>query len=148
MSALFASAMHLATFVGAPVSTTHAIVGAVLGAGVAALGLRVVDWALVMSIITSWVVSPLLGGVIAALFLAFIKVRIIYQDDKIAAARRWVPALVVAHGLDGLRLSDHQGLKERWATPYRRVYLGSGFRSRLCRIKVLDRRTISRHGET
>jgi PiT family inorganic phosphate transporter len=40
------------------------------------------------------VISPFLGGLIAAAFLAFIKTAIIYQDDKIAAARRWVPVLI------------------------------------------------------
>jgi inorganic phosphate transporter, PiT family len=96
MSALLASALwvHLATFIGAPVSTTHAIVGGVLGAGVAAVGVNVVDWVVVSSIFVSWLISPLMGGVIAASFLAFIKVNLIYQRDKIAAARRWVPVLV------------------------------------------------------
>lgn len=96
MSALLASALwvHLATFIGAPVSTTHAIVGGVLGAGVAAVGVDVVDWFVVTSIFASWLTSPLIGGVIAAGALAFIKVNLIYQEDKIAAARRWVPVLV------------------------------------------------------
>jgi len=96
MSALLASALwvHLATFLGAPVSTTHAIVGGVLGAGVAAVGIDVVDWFIVGSIFASWLSSPLIGGVIAAGFLAFIKINLIYQEDKIAAARRWVPVLV------------------------------------------------------
>ncbi|MGK2923930.1 MAG: inorganic phosphate transporter, partial [Methyloceanibacter sp.] len=96
MSALLASALwvHLATFLGAPVSTTHAIVGGVLGAGVVAVGVDVVDWFVVTSIFASWLTSPLIGGVIAAGALAFIKVNLIYQEDKIAAARRWVPVLV------------------------------------------------------
>ncbi len=96
MSALLASALwvHLATFLGAPVSTTHAIIGGVLGAGIAAVGVGAVDWFVVSSILFSWLLSPLIGGVVAALFLAFIKINLIYQDDKIAAARRWVPALV------------------------------------------------------
>ncbi len=96
MSALLASALwvHLATFFGAPVSTTHAIVGGVLGAGVAAVGANVVDWFVVASIFFSWLMSPLIGGVVAASLLAFIKVNLIYQEDKIAAARRWVPLLV------------------------------------------------------
>jgi len=96
MSALLASALwvHLATFLGAPVSTTHAIVGGVLGAGVAAVGIDVVDWFIVGSIFVTWLTSPLIGGAIAAGFLAFIKVNLIYQEDKIAAARRWVPVLV------------------------------------------------------
>ena len=96
MSALIASALwiNLATWIGAPVSTTHAIVGGVLGSGVAAAGFGSVDWTVVGAIAASWVISPVLGGVFAALVLAFIKVRIIYQDDKIVAARRWVPLLI------------------------------------------------------
>lgn len=96
MSALLASAIwvHLATFLGAPISTTHSIVGAVLGAGVAAVGMSAVDWTIVASIVLSWVVSPLMGGIIAAAFLAFVKTNLIYQDNKIVAARRWVPVLI------------------------------------------------------
>ncbi len=96
MAALISSALwvNLATWVGAPVSTTHSVVGGVLGAGVAAAGVSVVNWPTMAKIAASWVISPVLGGVIAALFLAFIKAKIIYQDDKIAAARRWVPVLV------------------------------------------------------
>jgi PiT family inorganic phosphate transporter len=92
MSALLASALwvHLATYLGAPVSTTHAIVGGVLGAGIAAVGTSVVNWLVISTIVTSWLISPLIGGIVAALFLAFIKVNLIYQDDKISAAR---PAL-------------------------------------------------------
>ncbi|MBY6135292.1 inorganic phosphate transporter [Leisingera sp. XS_AS12] len=96
MAALISSALwvNLATWVGAPVSTTHSVVGGVLGAGVAAAGVSVVNWPTMAKIAASWVISPVLGGVIAALFLAFIKAKIIYQEDKIAAARRWVPVLV------------------------------------------------------
>jgi PiT family inorganic phosphate transporter len=95
MSALLASALwvHLATVLNAPVSTTHAIVGGVLGAALAAMGAEPINWPVLMAIAASWIVSPLFGGAIAALLLAFIKVAIIYQQDKIAAARRWVPLL-------------------------------------------------------
>ena len=96
MAALMSSALwvNLATWVGAPVSTTHAVVGGVMGAGIAAAGFAAVNWATMGAIAASWVISPLLGGVVAAVFLAFIKTYIIYQDDKIAAARRWVPVLI------------------------------------------------------
>ncbi|MDO6589322.1 inorganic phosphate transporter [Loktanella sp. D2R18] len=96
MAALISSALwvNLATWVGAPVSTTHSVVGGVMGAGVAAAGFAAVNWPTMGAIAASWVISPVLGGVIAAAFLAFIKVAIIYQDDKIAAARRWVPVLI------------------------------------------------------
>lgn len=96
LAALLSAAVwiNVATWLGAPISTTHAIVGAVMGAGVAAAGAASVDWRLMSGIATSWVASPLLGGVIAALLLFFIKETIIYRDDKIAAARRWVPVLI------------------------------------------------------
>ncbi|MBD8889987.1 inorganic phosphate transporter [Roseibium litorale] len=96
MAALMSSALwiNLATWIGAPVSTTHSIVGGVMGAGIAAAGFAAVQWGTVGSIAASWVISPLFGGVIAAAFLAFIKNFIVYQDDKLAAARRWVPVLI------------------------------------------------------
>lgn len=96
MAALISSALwvNLATWVGAPVSTTHSVVGGVMGAGIAAAGMAAVNWPSMGLIAASWVVSPVLGGLIAAGFLAFIKARILYQEDKIAAARTWVPVLV------------------------------------------------------
>ena len=96
MAALISSALwvNLATVVGAPVSTTHSVVGGVMGAGIAAAGFAAVDWATMGKIAASWVISPMLGGAIAAGFLALIKAKIVYQDDKIAAARRWVPFLI------------------------------------------------------
>ena len=96
MSALLSAALwvNLATWVGAPVSTTHSVVGGVMGAGIAAAGFSAVSWGTMSGIAASWVISPVLGGVIAAFFLFIIKNRIIYQDDKIAAARKWVPILV------------------------------------------------------
>ncbi len=96
LAALLSSAIwvHLATWLGAPVSTTHSIVGGVLGSGAAAAGFAAVDWNVMAAIAASWIVSPVLGGIVAAVVLAFIKAAIIYQDDKLAAARRWVPLLI------------------------------------------------------
>lgn len=96
MAALISAALwvNLATRLGAPVSTTHSVVGGVMGAGIAAAGVTAVNWPTMGKIAASWVISPVLGGVIAALFLALIKNRIICREDKIAAARRWVPVLV------------------------------------------------------
>ena len=96
MAALLSSALwvNLATWIGAPVSTTHSVVGGVMGAGIAAAGFGAVNWVNVSTIAASWVISPVLGGAIAAGFLWFIKSQIVYRDDKIAAARLWVPVLV------------------------------------------------------
>ncbi len=116
MAALISSAVwvNIATYVGAPVSTTHAVVGGVMGAGIAAVGFQLVNWGTMGAIAASWVVSPLLGGLIAAVFLAFIKINIIYQADKIAAARRWVPLLVaIMAGAFGCYLSI-KGFKRIW----------------------------------
>lgn len=96
LAALFSAALwvNLATWIGAPVSTTHSVVGGVMGAGIAAAGFAAVNWPTMYKIAASWVISPVLGGAVAALFLWFIKSRIVYKDNKIAAARRWVPFLV------------------------------------------------------
>jgi PiT family inorganic phosphate transporter len=96
IAALVSSALwvNLATWIGAPVSTTHSIVGGVAGSGIAAAGFAAVNWPTMGAIAASWVISPLLGGLIAALFLAFIKEMIVYQDDKITASKKWVPVLI------------------------------------------------------
>jgi len=98
LAALMAGALwlNIATATGAPVSTTHSIVGAVLGAGVAAAGMDIVNWGKMGSIAMSWIVSPLMGALVAALFLYIIKRSITYQNDMMTAARRVVPWLVAA----------------------------------------------------
>src|SRR6056300_1045368 len=110
LAALLSAALwvNLATWVGAPVSTTHSVVGGVMGAGIAAAGFGAVDWPTMYKIAASWVISPVLGGVIAALFLWFIKNWIVYRDDKISAARVWVPVLV---GIMGGAFSVYLALK-------------------------------------
>ncbi len=95
-AALLSAALwvNLATWVGAPVSTTHSVVGGVMGAGIAAAGFAAVNWDKMSQIAASWVISPMLGGIIAALFLWFIKSQVSDKQDKIAAARRWVPVMI------------------------------------------------------
>ena len=116
MSALMAAAIwvNVATYIGAPVSTTHAVVGGVMGGGIAATGFSAVNWVTMGKIAASWVISPFLGGVVAALFLAFIKYRIIFQEDRVAAAKRWVPVLVsVMVAVFSMYLMK-KGLKKIW----------------------------------
>ncbi len=116
MSALLAAALwlNLATWVGAPVSTTHSIVGGVVGAGIAAAGASSVAWGKLGMIAASWVISPLLGGLIAAAFLYFIKRAIVWQDDKLAASRRWVPVLVAIMAAAFMGYLGTKGLKKIW----------------------------------
>jgi PiT family inorganic phosphate transporter len=116
MAALLAAAVwiNMATILNAPVSTTHSIVGGVLGAGIAASGPDIVNWPTMGKIAASWVISPVLGGVIAALFLGFIKWRVLYRKDRVAAARRWVPVLIgVMAGAFAAYLTM-KGLKRIW----------------------------------
>ncbi len=94
--ALLAAALwlNIATAMGAPVSTTHSIVGGVLGAGVAAGGLAIADWGKLGQIAASWVISPVLGGLIAAGFLYVVKRSVMYKPNMIEAAKVIVPRLV------------------------------------------------------
>ncbi len=96
MAALLAGAiwLNIATAVGAPVSTTHSIVGGVLGAGIAAGGWGIANWGNMAQIAASWVISPMLGGIIAASFLYWIKHTITYRSDMLTAAKKWVPLMV------------------------------------------------------
>lgn len=86
--------LNFATSIGAPVSTTHSIVGGVMGAGIAAAGFSIVAWDTVGKIVASWIISPLLGGIVAAGFLFFIKKQIIYKEDVLSASNKFVPLLI------------------------------------------------------
>ncbi|WP_173506160.1 inorganic phosphate transporter [Marinobacterium sp. xm-d-579] len=97
LAALLAGALwlNLATALGAPVSTTHSIVGGVLGAGIAAGGFGIANWDKMGAIAASWVISPVLGGLIAAGFLYLIKRTITYKSDMRVAAKKMVPLLIM-----------------------------------------------------
>ena len=71
----------------APVSTTHSIVGGVMGAGIAAAGFELVNWPTMAAIAASWVISPVFGAACAAALLFFIKKKILYTADRLAEAR-------------------------------------------------------------
>lgn len=119
-SALLAGALWLnfATMVGAPVSTTHSIVGAVLGAGLAAGGLNVVNWPVMSGIVLSWIVSPVLGGLVAAGFLYWIKRSITYQPDMITAAKRTVPLLISIMSFAFTTYLILKGLNKIWKVDF------------------------------
>jgi PiT family inorganic phosphate transporter len=96
VSALFAAAawINIATWLNAPVSTTHSIVGGIMGAGAAIAGVKAVNWAQLVEISAGWLFSPIAGGLIAVAFLWFIQTVILYAPDRLAAAMRWVPFLL------------------------------------------------------
>jgi len=115
-AALLAAALwlNLATWLKAPVSTTHSIVGGVLGGGIAAGGFAIVSWGTMGKIVASWVISPLLGGVIAAIFLYIIKSQILYKEDKLIAAKKIVPVLVAIMAAAFLTYLTLKGMKHVW----------------------------------
>ncbi|MBE9563537.1 MAG: inorganic phosphate transporter [Proteobacteria bacterium] len=86
--------LNLATALGAPVSTTHSIVGGIMGAAIASSGWELVNWSMMTKIAASWVISPVLGGLIAALFLYIIQDRIFHKEDTLEAAKKIVPILI------------------------------------------------------
>ncbi len=116
MGALLAAAiwLNIATALGAPVSTTHSIVGGVLGAGIAAGGVGIANWSKVAAIAASWIISPVLGGIIAAAFLYLIKRTITYKSDRIKAATTVVPYLLSFMAWSFSTYIILKGLKKLW----------------------------------
>ena len=106
--------LNIATKVGAPVSTTHSIVGGVMGGGIAAAGFSIVSWGTMGKIAASWVISPVLGAVIAALFLYTIKKTIIYKEDRLSAMRKMVPIYVSLMAFAFATYLTLKGLKKIW----------------------------------
>ena len=96
MGALFATGLwlQLASYFGLPVSTTHAIVGAVLGFGAIIGGLHAIYWMEIVRIVISWLISPLLSGVIAYFLFRLLQQRIFYSTDPLEATKRMAPFLV------------------------------------------------------
>ncbi|SFV52495.1 Probable low-affinity inorganic phosphate transporter [hydrothermal vent metagenome] len=116
MAALLAAAvwLNIATMTKAPVSTTHSIVGGVMGAGIAAAGFSIVAWGTMGKIVASWVISPLLGGLIAASFLFAIKRTIVYKENRVEAAIKWVPIFVAIMSWAFATYLTLKGLKKIW----------------------------------
>jgi len=86
--------LQIASYYGWPVSTTHTIVGAVIGFGLVFGGTDAIQWNNVSYIASSWLVSPLLGGVLAFLLFSLLKKVIFRAKDPIGACKRIAPVLV------------------------------------------------------
>ncbi|MCH7707474.1 MAG: inorganic phosphate transporter [Myxococcales bacterium] len=80
-----------ATRIGLPVSTTHAIVGSIVGFGSVAVGVDTVEWGRVGLIAVSWLTSPLLGAVMAFLVFSLVRRLILNQENPVVAAQTWGP---------------------------------------------------------
>ena len=96
ISALLAAAiwLHIASSLGWPVSTTHSIIGGVLGFGVMAGGVDIVNWGKMGDVVLSWVVSPIMGGLFAYLVFQYINKTIFRKRRPLAHAKELLPFIV------------------------------------------------------
>jgi len=113
LAALLAAAIWLmvASTRGWPVSTTHSIIGAIVGFAVAGIGMDAVNWAKIGQIVASWLVSPLLGGTIALLLMLSIRKLILNADNPFAQAKKWGPFYVFLVGFIVSLVTMFKGLK-------------------------------------
>ncbi len=101
----------LATFKGWPVSTTHTIVGGIVGFACVSLDVSAVQWGQVFAIGSSWVVSPLLAGTAAYLLFRSVQWLILDTEDAFGNARRFVPGYIFLTGFIISLITLSKGLK-------------------------------------
>jgi PiT family inorganic phosphate transporter len=86
--------LNLATYFGMPVSTTHSVVGAVIGFGILKAGVGYIYWGKLGQIVASWFISPLAGGIMAFVIFKLISRYILSSEKPVVAARKGVPVCV------------------------------------------------------
>lgn len=113
LAALLAAAIWLmvATFRGWPVSTTHSIVGALVGFAIAGIGMDAVNWGKIGQIVASWIVSPALGGIIAFSLMVSIRSTILNTENPFASAKKYGPVYVFLLGFIVSLVTLFKGLK-------------------------------------
>lgn len=113
MASLLAAGIWLivATYFGWPVSTTHSIVGAIVGFAAVGVGMDVVQWSKVGSIVASWVVSPVLAGTIAFMLFTSVQKLILNTEDPLANAKKYVPYYMFLAGFMIALVTLMKGLK-------------------------------------
>lgn len=112
LAALLAAGIWLliASMRGWPVSTTHSIVGAIVGFAVVGLGVDSVSWGRVGTIVMSWVSSPLLAGIISYLIYRSVRLLILDTNNPLANARRYIPIYMFMVGFMIAMLTFTKGL--------------------------------------
>ncbi|MET0001409.1 MAG: inorganic phosphate transporter, partial [Candidatus Thiodiazotropha lotti] len=113
LAALLAAAIWLmiASSRGWPVSTTHTIVGAIVGFAAVGIGIDAVNWVKIGGIVASWIVSPLVGGFFALLLMISIRKLILNTENPFRAAQRWAPVYVFLVGWIVSLVTMFKGLK-------------------------------------
>ena len=103
--------LNLASKMGWPVSTTHSIIGAIVGFAAVGIGMDAVQWGKVGQIVMSWVVSPLVSGVIAFIIFRTVQVLILDRTDPIERARKYVPVYMLVAAFMVVMMTLTKGLK-------------------------------------
>ena len=113
LSSLLAAGIWLliASYYGWPVSTTHSIVGAIVGFAAVGISINAVEWNKVTTIAASWVVSPLLAGTISFLIFKSVQILILDTDDPFAKAKKYVPGYMFLVGFVIAMVTFLKGLK-------------------------------------
>lgn len=113
MASLLAAGIWLivASYFGWPVSTTHSIVGAIVGFAAVGIGMDVVQWGKVGSIVASWVVSPLLSGTMAYMLFTSVQKLILHTDKPLQNAKKYVPYYMFLAGFMISLVTVMKGLK-------------------------------------
>ena len=106
--------LMIASYFGLPVSTSHSIVGAVVGFGCVSLGAALVDWKTVGLITAGWIVSPIMSGAVAYIVFRFVLRSVFHKRDPVAAARRVAPYLVCLVLIVLIGIVAFKGLDPLW----------------------------------
>ncbi|ODP96789.1 inorganic phosphate transporter [Salinivibrio sp. DV] len=113
MSALLAAGtwLLLASYMGWPVSTTHSIIGAIIGFACLSVGSEAVDWHTVQSIVGSWIITPLISGIFAYLIFLSAQRLIFDTDHPVLNAKRFVPIYMFITAFIIAMVTIKKGLK-------------------------------------
>jgi len=113
LASLLAAAFWLmvASWKGWPVSTTHSIIGALIGFAIVGIGPEAVKWQKVGSVVGSWVVSPVVGGTISFLLVMSTRKLIFDTDNPLKYAKRYAPCYVFLVGFIISLVTMFKGLK-------------------------------------
>ena len=113
LSALLAAGtwLSIASYFGWPVSTTHSIVGSIVGFAAVGIGFNAVEWDKVTTIVSSWVVSPLLAGILSFLIFKSVQILILNTNDPFANAKKYVPGYMFLVGFVMAMVTFLKGLQ-------------------------------------
>jgi len=113
LAALLAAAVWLmiASFKGWPISTTHSIIGALVGFGIVGIGPEAVNWGKIATVVVSWVVSPVIGGTISFLLVMSTRYLIFNTENPLKNAKRYAPIYIFLVGFVISLVTLFKGLK-------------------------------------